>query len=135
MNDTGQFGTALGGPLEFVERDEEFARALPAFVDEAEGFGPSLDGDLGEERFVEGDSGELEKLPALERCGPLLAHVVDGGLADSELDDEAALAGAAAAVNGDEGRTWAGPRRGELGELGGATEEGRGHERKRLIKR
>lgn len=134
MNDTRQFGTALGGPLEFVERDEQFARALPAFVDEAEGFGPGLDGDLGEEWFVEGDGGELEKLPALERCGPLLAHVVDGGLTDSELDDEAALAGAPPAVNGDEGGTWAAPRRGELGELGGATKEGRGHERKGLIK-
>jgi len=43
-----QFRAGGGQPLEFVERNDEFARSLPALLDEAEGGGPVRGGVTGQ---------------------------------------------------------------------------------------
>lgn len=103
LEDGRQLGARLGGPLEFVEGEDELGAVPEAGGDGVEGGAPALRGERREERLFE-DPGRLgQELADLHGGRRLLAQEVDPGPVLQEVEDELALADAAAAVDGDEG--------------------------------
>ena len=102
----GGSGAGLDHPLELVEGEDELAvrlKAGPAGDDGVEGGAPALRGEGREEGLFEDAGGFFEELADLQGGRRLFAYEVEAGPVFHELEDELALADAAAAVDGDEG--------------------------------
>lgn len=103
LEDGRQLGARLGGPLEFVEGQDELGAVPDAGGDGVERGAPAFRGEGGEERLFEHPGGLGQELANLHGGGSLFPEEVDPGPVFQEMEDELALADAAAAVDGDEG--------------------------------
>ena len=127
LDDGRQLRTGGGHPLEFVEREDEFARPAPAVLDDAEGRGPVARRIGGEQRFPERAGGGLEEFADLQFAGRLFARVVEARLARHEVNDQFALADAAAAIDRPEGAAVGLPRLFQRGQFASSPNEFSAH--------
>src|SRR5207244_2159336 len=99
LKDRRQFGAGGSHPLEFVERDDELARTLPALLDQAERGGPVRGGLIGQQRLAQREGGGAQKLSDLQLGRGDLSRDIQGWLAGQELDEQFALAHTTPAID------------------------------------